>query len=117
GDYAAISTYSTPGGVIIGDKVATAYYPDDLRDPNLGWEKTAQTNVGLDFGILKNRVNVMTNFYLSQSTNLLFNQPVTAITGATNILTNLPNSKVQNKGFDVQIDAALIRKADFRLGF
>ncbi|NQD70653.1 TonB-dependent receptor [Sphingobacterium shayense] len=116
GDYNAITTYNTPGGVVIGDKVSTAYWPDDLRDPNLGWEKTSQTNVGLDFGILRNRVNVMTNFYLSQSTNLLFNQPITAVTGATTILTNLPNSKVENKGFDVQVDATIIRKEDFRLG-
>lgn len=115
GDYAAITTYSTPGGVVIGDKVATAYWPDDLRDPNLGWEKTSQTNLGLDFGLFNNRVNVMSNFYLSQSTNLLFNQPITAVTGATIILTNLPNSEVENRGFDLQVDAALIRKDDFRL--
>ncbi|MGO3806979.1 MAG: SusC/RagA family protein, partial [Sphingobacterium sp.] len=117
GDYAAITTYNTPTGVIIGDKVQTGYYPDNLRDPNLSWEKTAQTNVGLDFGILGNRVNVMTNFYISKSTDLLFNQPITAVTGATSILTNMPDSKVQNKGFDVQLDAAIIRRQDFRLGF
>ncbi len=117
GDYAAITTYSAPTGVIIGDKVETGYYPDNLRDPNLSWEKTSQTNVGLDFGILGNRVNVMTNFYISQSTNLLFNQPITAVTGTTTILTNMPNSKVENKGFDAQLDAAIIRNGDFHLGF
>ncbi len=58
----------------------------------------------------------MTNFYLSRSFNLLFNQPLSAVSGSTTILTNLPNSKVQNKGFDLQIDATLIRKNEFELG-
>lgn len=117
GDYRAITVYNSPGGVIIGDNVATAYWPDDLRDPNLSWETTSQTNLGLDFGLLRGRVNVMTNAYLSQSSNLLFNQPITAVSGTTTILTNLPNSKVENKGFDVQVDAAIIRRADFDFGF
>lgn len=117
GDYRAITVYSNPGGVIIGNKVATAYWPDAMRDPNLSWETTSQSNVGLDIGLLRGRLNVMTNFYLSQSSNLLFNQPTTAVSGTTTILTNLPNSKVENKGFDVQLDAAIIRKENFDFGF
>ncbi|MCL7987619.1 TonB-dependent receptor [Sphingobacterium sp. lm-10] len=117
GDYRAITTYNAPSGVIIGGNVATGYFPGDLKDPNLGWETTSQYNAGVDFGLFNGRVNLMTNFYLSRSFNLLFNQPITAITGATSILTNLPNSKVQNKGFDVQLDATLIRRGDFELGF
>lgn len=117
GDYNSITTYNSPGGVIIDNSVETAYWPGDLNDANLGWETTSQYNGGLDIGLLRGRVNVMTNFYLSNSTNLLFNQPITAISGATTILTNLPNSKVQNKGFDVQVDAAIIKKQDFDLGF
>lgn len=117
GDYRAITVYNAPGGVIIGDKVATAYWPGDLYDPKLGWESTSQFNGGLDLGLLRGRLNIFTNLYLSQSFNLLFNQPITAVSGATTILTNLPDSKVENKGFDVQVDAAIIRKQDFDFGF
>ncbi len=117
GDYRNMSSYSSPTGVIIGNKVVTAYYPQDLNDPYLSWESTSQYNAGLDVTLWRNRLNIMTNFYLSNSTNLLFNQPITALSGATSILTNLPDSKVQNKGFDVQVDARLIKKEDFELGF
>ncbi|MGK6352268.1 SusC/RagA family TonB-linked outer membrane protein [Parapedobacter sp. DT-150] len=116
GDYRAITVYNAPGGVIIGDNVATAYWPGDLYDPNLGWESTSQFNGGLDFGLLRGRLNIFTNLYLSRSFNLLFNQPITAVSGATTILTNLPDSKVENKGFDVQVDAAIVRNSDFDLG-
>jgi TonB-linked outer membrane protein, SusC/RagA family len=117
GDYRAISIINSPAGVILGDKVETSYTAGDLLDPKLSWETTSQYNAGLDLGLLKGRLNIMTNFYLSRSFNLLFNQPLSAVSGSTTILTNLPNSKVQNKGFDVQIDATLIRKNEFELGF
>lgn len=117
GDYRAITAFEAPGGVIIGDGVETGYWPGDLRDPNLGWETTSQFNAGLDIGLWNGRVNVLSNFYVSQSYDLLFNQPMTAVSGATTILTNLPNSKVENKGFDVQVDATIHRTADFELGF
>jgi len=116
GDYNAITTYNSPTGVIIGDKVETSLAPGDIRDPKLGWETTSQYNAGLDLGLLRGRLNIMTNIYLSRSSDMLFNQPITAVSGATTILTNLPNSKVENKGFDLQVDATLIRKNDFDLG-
>lgn len=117
GEYKAITTYNAPEGVIIGNDVATAYWPNDLADPNLGWESTSQYNAGLDLGLMGGRVNLFTNFYLSRSFNLLFNQPITAVSGATTILTNMADSKVENKGFDLQLDAAIIKKNDFDLGF
>ncbi len=116
GDYRAVTTFNSPGGVIIGDRVETAYWPGDLRDANLGWETTSQYNAGLDLGLWNGRLNILSNFYLSRSYNLLFDQPITAISGATTILTNLPDSKVQNKGFDVQVDATLVRNNGFELG-
>lgn len=117
GDYANITNFSSPTGVIIGDKVESAYYPLDLKDANIGWETTSQYNAGLDLGFLNGRLNLFTNVYLSRSSDLLFNQPVSAVSGATTILTNLPNSKVQNKGFDIQLDTRIIKTTDFNLGF
>lgn len=115
-EYRSVSVFNSPGGVILGDKVNTAYTAGNLYDPNLSWETTSQYNAGLDLGLLKGRLNIMANVYLSRSFNLLFEQPLSAVSGSTTILTNLPNSKVQNKGFDFQVDATLIRKADFELG-
>ncbi|MEJ5147636.1 MULTISPECIES: SusC/RagA family TonB-linked outer membrane protein [unclassified Sphingobacterium] len=116
GEYKAKTTYNSPTGVIIGDKVETSLAPGDLRDPKLGWETTSQYNAGLDLGLFRGRLNIMSNIYLSRSSDMLFDQPITAVSGATTILTNLPNSKVENKGFDLQVDAALVRKKDFDLG-
>ncbi len=55
------------------------------------------------------------NGYLSRSYNLLFNRPISAISGATTILTNMRDSKVENKGVDLQIDAVAVSSGNFNL--
>lgn len=117
GDYNALTVFSSPGGVVFDDSVESAYWPDNLRDEMLGWESTSQYNLGLDLNLLNGRLNVLGNYYLSRSFDLLFYQPISAIAGTATILTNLRDSKVQNKGFDVQVDASIIRNQDFNLGF
>ncbi|TYR36961.1 TonB-dependent receptor [Sphingobacterium phlebotomi] len=117
GDYRHTTTMSSPNGLIIDDRVVTGYWSDSFQDLGLGWESTSQYNGGIDIGLWNGRVNVMANLYRSRSFDLLFNQPVSAISGTTSILTNMRNSKVENKGFDIQLDATLIKKRDFQLGF
>jgi len=117
GDYNALTVFNSPGGVVFGNDVESAYWPDNLRDETLGWESTSQYNFGLDLNLLNGRLNIISNYYMSRSFDLLFNQPISAISGTSTILTNLRDSKVQNQGFDVQVDAALVRGEDFDLGF
>jgi TonB-dependent starch-binding outer membrane protein SusC len=117
GDYKTIQTMATPTGVVFGSgTVNTAYYPGALYDQKLGWESTSQYNGGLDVGVLKGRLNVIFNYYLSYSYNLLFNQPTSAISGSTTVLTNLADSKIRNRGIDLQIDARVVEMKDFHLG-
>lgn len=116
GNYGFAQTMSSPTGVVFGNgTVASAVYPNALRDQSLGWESTSQYNIGADLGLFNNRIFLMANYYLSQSTDLLFNQPVSAVSGTSTILTNLRNSKVQNQGVDLQLDARVVQTSDFRL--
>ncbi len=116
GDYNAITTFGSPGGIVIGGKVVSAYRPGDLRDSNLGWESTSQYNFGLDLNLLHGRLNIIGNYYISRSFDLLFKQPVSAVSGTSTVLTNMKDSKVENKGFDLQADATLVRTSKFTLG-
>jgi TonB-linked SusC/RagA family outer membrane protein len=103
------------GGVVIGNNVVTTMYPGAFRDINLGWESTSQSNLGFDLTVLKGKISVIANFYNSYTFNLLFDKSITALSGSTSMLTNLPDSKINNKGFDVQIDANLVKKKDWDL--
>lgn len=115
-NYRTQQEMSAPGGVVFGNAISTAIWPNAIQDPKLGWESTSQYNFGTDIGLFKNRLNIIANYYLSYSYNLLFNQPISAVSGTSSILTNLADSKIRNKGFDIQLDGRIIQKQDFTLG-
>jgi TonB-linked SusC/RagA family outer membrane protein len=116
GNYNFLQTMAAPGGVVYGNgTVNTALWATGIKDLDLGWESTSQYNFGADLGLFNDRLSIMANYYISRSFNLLFNQPLSAISGASTILTNLRNSKVQNKGIDLQVDARVISTQDFDL--
>jgi len=115
GNYRYEQALSGTGGAVVGSNVYTANWAGNITDSKLGWESTSQFNLGLDAGLFNNRVSVLFNYYISKSYNLLFNKSISALSGATSILTNLSNSNIQNKGFDVQVDAKVIQGKDFNL--
>jgi TonB-dependent starch-binding outer membrane protein SusC len=115
-NYRTAQEMSAPGGVVFGNAVSTAIWPNAIQDSKLGWESTSQYNFGADVSLFKNRLNIIANYYLSYSYNLLFNQPISAVSGSSSILTNLADSKIRNKGFDIQLDGRIIQNQDFTLG-
>nr|WP_315419459.1 TonB-dependent receptor [uncultured Pedobacter sp.] len=115
-NYRTAQEMSAPGGVVFGNAISTGIWPNAIQDPKLGWESTSQYNFGTDISLFKNRLNIIANYYLSYSYNLLFNQPISAVSGTSSILTNLADSKIRNKGFDIQLDGRIIQKQDFTLG-
>lgn len=116
GNYNAIQVQGSPTGVVFGSgTVSSGVSAGGLKDGRIGWESTSQYNVGTDVSVLKNRLSFTFNYYLSRTYDLLFSQPISAISGSTSVLTNLKNSKVQNKGFDFQVDGTMVRSDDFTL--
>ncbi|NDU97123.1 SusC/RagA family TonB-linked outer membrane protein [Spirosoma terrae] len=116
GNYNYLQTMASPTGAVFGaGTIQTAFFPGPIKDQRLGWESTSQFNLGLDVGLFNNRLLLIANGYLSDSYNLLFNQPISAISGATSILTNLRNSRIRNQGVELQIDGRAISTQDFKL--
>ncbi len=115
-NYRQIQTMRSPGGVVFGNTIATAIWPGSIQDQSLGWESTSQFNFGTDVSIFRGRLNLIANYYLSNSFNLLFNQSLSAVSGTSTILTNLGDSKIRNKGVDLQLDGTLVQNDDFSLG-
>lgn len=114
--YGYQQTVASPTGAVFGaGTIQTAYYAGSIKDQRLGWESTSQYNLGLDVGLLNNRLTLVSNVYLSHSYNLLFNQPISAISGTTSILTNLRDSRIRNQGLELQLDGRAVQTADFNL--
>jgi len=117
GNYNTIQTLGSPSGAVFGQgAIVSAVAATGIKDRTLGWESTSQYNLGTDVTVLQNRLTFTVNYYLSQTSDLLFNQPISSISGSTSILTNLKGSKVQNKGLDFQLDGTIIKGDDFTFG-
>ncbi|GAB2686509.1 TonB-dependent receptor [Mucilaginibacter koreensis] len=114
-DYGYYQYYSNPTGVVFGNSsaVASAIYPLGIADQSLSWESTSQYNFGADIGVLKGRLSFIVNYYLSNSQDILYRQPISAISGSTTVLTNLRNSQIRNKGLDFQLDGRVVNAKDF----
>lgn len=82
-----------------------------LPNRQLGWEKTASTNIGIDFGLLKNRITGSFEYYVSNTSDLLLNRSIPMMTGYTSILSNI--GKTQNKGVEITLSTVNINTKDF----
>lgn len=100
GNYSAIGLLST-GFYPTGDNLQNIVSPSTIPNPNLSWEKVLQADVGLDLGLLNNRIRLEADFYNSRSIDLLLNVPVPTITGYSSQIQNI--GKVQNQGLEFLI--------------
>ncbi|MEO5564717.1 MAG: SusC/RagA family TonB-linked outer membrane protein, partial [Chitinophagaceae bacterium] len=80
--------------------------PTTFPVPNLTWEKTTTTNLGLEFGVLKNRINLVVDLYKSSTKDMLQTRSIPATNGVTFMLMNL--GEVSNKGIDVSLNTVNI---------
>jgi TonB-linked SusC/RagA family outer membrane protein len=82
---------------------------DGLYDYNVTWEKTASTNIGLDFGFFNDRITGSFDYYNKRSIDLLLNKPLPGSVGfgqveATNV------GAIDNSGIELVISTINIQK-------
>lgn len=83
----------------------------NLANDALKWETTSQLNVGLDFGILDDRISGSFDYYIKTTTDLLFPVPVTQTTGFAEIFDNI--GEMENKGFEVNLSTVNVNSGEF----
>jgi TonB-dependent starch-binding outer membrane protein SusC len=113
---AAVSPYTSPGPLamyeyVFGTTPAIGYLPFAMANEELGWEISAQSNMGLDFGFLNNRITGSVDIYNTNTTGLLNNRTLPAILGYPFILQNI--GKMNNKGVELTLSTRNIATKDF----
>jgi len=104
----AIGPYQSQGSLrrhsyLFGSEPALGFEPNTLPNPDLRWETSTTANVGLDFGVLDNRLTGSLEYYQINTTDLLLNQRLPTFTGYSNILTNI--GATRNTGFEVTMSS------------
>jgi TonB-linked SusC/RagA family outer membrane protein len=82
-----------------------------IADNNLAWETSYTYNIGIDFGILKDRIRGTIEYYNRTSKNLLQDVPISTVTGFSSTLRNI--GRINNNGLEVELNADIIRRHDF----
>lgn len=93
-NFASRGLYSGDGGYagVPGQR------PSQIANPDLKWEQTTQTDVGLDFGFFNDRLTGELDFYLKQTEDLLLNVNVPGSSGFRTQLRNV--GKLENRGVE-----------------
>jgi TonB-linked SusC/RagA family outer membrane protein len=113
---AAVNPYQTLGGLAsinynYGSTNVTGTYPNNVPNPNLGWEYTASLNLGLDFGLLQDRISGSVDLYQQRTHDLILPQNLPITTGYTSqFLGNI--GKTENRGLEININSVNIVATD-----
>ena len=84
------------GGLIQGA------FPKDFANPDIKWESTAMTNIGLDFVAFNNRLNITADWYVKNTKDILLTVPIPISSGGAN--DPIRNAgKIRNKGFEFNV--------------
>ena len=89
-----------------------AYGPNQAANPDLKWEKTATTNIGVDFAILNGKVTASVDLYDKKTTDMIFNYAVSPVlVPVGTIVAN--GGTMSNKGIEVSLGATPVKTANF----
>lgn len=122
----AISPYQTKGSVVsmfypFGSSLESGYAPTEpivadgnqpMANTELGWEKTTQWNVGVDFSFLRGRISGVVDVYWSKTKDLLMQMTIPSVNGYKNTWANI--GETSNKGIDLTLNTVNIQTAAFR---
>jgi len=95
-----------------GQTLTNGYIVNNMSNPLLGWETTTSYNVGVDFGVLNNRIYFSMDYYKKKTKDLLLKAPVSLITGYANMMDNVGN--VDNWGMEFELNTANITTRKFK---
>lgn len=85
---------------VFGDAVTNGYYLSSLGNPSITWETSEQTNIGLDLGLLNNKLTVSADYFIKHTKNMLLQVQLPSYAGFPG--TPYTNAgEIQNKGFEI----------------
>jgi TonB-linked SusC/RagA family outer membrane protein len=116
----AVAPYETQGAyskmayTFGTDEVAAwGYVPTVIANPDMGWERTGELNIGLDYGFLNNRISGSIDVYERNTYDLLMNRTLPTVTGYSSVWQNV--GQIRNTGIELALQVIPVQTKDFSL--
>lgn len=103
GNYTQYNTINITKGGVFGSTVVNGSQVTNLGNSNLGWEKTKQLDLGIDFSFLNNRITLTYDYYKKITDNLLYSLSVPRESGFSTITGNV--GKIKFWGHEISINS------------
>ena len=101
----SLTSYSSKYMELPGGGVST------IADENLSWETSYTSNIALEFGLFKQRINGSFEYFNRKSKDLLQDVPISLATGFSSTLQNV--GAICNKGYEIELYGDILKKKDF----
>jgi TonB-dependent starch-binding outer membrane protein SusC len=85
--------------------------PINIKNEDYSWERTIQTDIGINFGILNSRVQFIVDYYIKTSDQLFAYVPLPWTSGFDRALRNV--GSIENRGFEFGVSGDVVRTRDF----
>lgn len=109
--YQSLATVGPGPSYNLGNAFVTGLAPNGIANPDLRWEKSYQSNIGIDVSFLDDRFSLVADFYNRTTQDLLYLKNLPISSGYGTIIGNF--AELENKGFELAVNAVLLDK-DFR---
>ena len=88
--------------------------PNENPNPDLRWEKKAETNFGLDFGLFNQRITGNIDYYIRKTTDLLWSYTVPSPPYLYSSMAMANAGSIENKGLEISLRAIPVETKDFQ---
>ena len=109
GPYQSLALLTSGSNYQFNHIYTTGISPSGIPNADLRWEKSIQTNVGIDIGLLRGRLNLVVDYYNKKTQDLLFVKNLPLSSGYGSVTGNF--ASIRNKGFEIAADAKILTGA------
>lgn len=104
--YQSLATFGSGSSYNLGNLYVTGLAPTGIANPDLKWERSFQTNFGIDLSFLDDRISFIADYYIKKTEDLLYTKNLPVSSGYGSIVGNF--AELQNKGLEMALSAVVL---------
>lgn len=118
--YSSSSSLESGWLTLGGDKTQIYNLTQTIANPELTWERSKNTNIGIDVAFLNNRINLTLDMYKTKTEGVIWQKYLPVVNGAYNYsatgqyLTNVNLCETKNKGIELALNTRNIETKNFQ---